>query len=153
MADDLGPVIQTLTDGRLTLKPAQREFLGSPPQVDVTMGPAQAILIHNPVKRLELLQQVIKVPPGGRLNKNQINVRMRLDGLKHSCTVDDQGRLRLPEMLLELAGLTEKSCRVYLVPDRYNDWLEVWAQEAFKAYFRQPEDQWLDALNSLIEAQ
>lgn len=152
MADDLGPVIQTLTDGRLTLKPPQRGFLGNPPQVDATMGPANAILLHNCDRRLQLLEQIVRIPEGKGPNKDQLNVRLRLDGLKHTCQVDDQGRLRLPEMLLELAGLTDKSCKVFLVPDRVNGWLEIWPQEDFKAFFKNPQDQWLDSLNSLIEA-
>ena len=151
MADAPGPSLQNVTDGRLTLKQPHRDYLGQPTSVDISMGPGNSILIHNRDRRRQLIAEIIGGTQGGPLDSDQNQVELRLDSMCQTCPVDEQGRVRLPEVLLELAGLTDKSSKAYIIPRSNNGWLEVWPQSEFKEFFRHPVDEWMEALNRLIQ--
>jgi DNA-binding transcriptional regulator/RsmH inhibitor MraZ len=149
MAESLGPSIQTITDGRLTLKKAHLEYLGDPANIDISYGPAKSIILHNPDRRLALVEEILGGPDFG-LDKDQNQIELRLDSVAQTVPVDEQGRIRVPEVHLKFAGLTDKSCKVTLLPRRRNGWLEVWAEQKFDDFVADPSDQWLDALNRQI---
>lgn len=149
MPEAIGPTIQTVTDGRLTLKKSHLEYLGNPASVDVTFGPGRSILIHESSRRKQMVETLLGTDEGP-LDSDQSQVEFRLDSMAESVPVDDQGRMRLPAMHLDRAMLTEKGCKAYLVPRRRNGWLEVWNQQEFSRVVDDPTDNWLDSLNKVI---
>jgi DNA-binding transcriptional regulator/RsmH inhibitor MraZ len=148
MATSIGPTSQSVTDGRLTLKKPHLEFLGNPSSVDISYGPGNSILIHNPQRRQEFLKKVLP-PPGTPLTDAEDFVDRRVASGGMEAGVDDQGRLRIDRVYLVRAGLTEKGATAYLLPRTGDGWIEVWNEAGFQASFDNREDQWREALSAL----
>lgn len=150
MSATIAPSNQSITDGRLTLKKAHLEYLGNPSTIDVTFGPGRSILLHNPQRREALLEQILGAEQGP-LDEDEMNVELRLDSMAEACPVDDQGRLRLGQTHLERGRLLEKGCKVVIFARRRNGWLEIWKAGEFDPMVENPADNWLSALNRLIQ--
>ncbi len=152
MAGTIGASIQTLTDGRLTLKQAHLEYLELPADdlsIDITYGPDKCILIHNPARREQLVEEIlgkVSIIP----DEEEGEVELRLDSVAQTVPVDDQGRLRVPEVFLKFGGMTEKSCRVCLLPRRKSGWLEIRTESNYDAYVANPEDRWMRTLGRVL---
>jgi DNA-binding transcriptional regulator/RsmH inhibitor MraZ len=149
MADAQGVSTQTVTDGRLTLKQAHLQYLDLPEKdakVDVSYGPENCILLHNPARRQQLLAELLD-SQGLVLDSDENLVEIRLDSVANTVAVDDQGRMRIPELHLRFASLIEKSCKVVIVPRRRSGWLEVWGDANFDTFVKSGTDEWLDCLS------
>ena len=77
-------------------------------------------------------------------------MEFRLDSMSDSVPVDEQGRMRIPPLFLERAGLLDKGAKAYLVPRRRDGWLEVWNQDEFHRIVDDPTDPWRDSLDRVI---
>lgn len=153
MSEIIGPAIHSITDGRLTFKKPHLEYLGNPSCVDITYGPGKSILIHNPQRRSQMVEDLLG-GVDGVLDTNHRRVAMRLDNMADSAPVDDQSRIRIPALYLKRAGLIEKTVKAYLVPARREGWLELYNEDAFEAMFEgDDDDAWDDALDAVIKAQ
>ena len=150
MSELIGPAIHSITDGRLTFKKPHLEYLGNPSSVDITLGPGKSILIHNPERRAQLVEQLLGGVEG-MLDSNQYQVAMRLDNMADNAPVDEQGRLRIPPLYLKRAGLTDKSAKACLVPARRDGWLELYSETEFERIIDDPADPWREALDRVIE--
>jgi len=149
MPETIGPAIQSVTDGRLTFKKAHLEYLGNPECVDVTFGPGRSILIHNPQRRQELLDMLL-ADEEGLLDEDQNQIELRLDSLADPAPVDEQGRMRIPQVYLNRLQLPDKGAKVYLFRRRRNGWIEVWSEAEFDRMIDAPADVWQVALNRLV---
>jgi DNA-binding transcriptional regulator/RsmH inhibitor MraZ len=150
MAPTIAPSNQSVTNGRLTLKKAHLEYLGNPETVDVTFGPGHSILLHNPQRREQLINQILGDNPGP-LDEDEMNIELRLDSMAEACAVDEQGRMRLGQTHLERGKLTEKGCKVVVFARRRNGWLEIWKLDDFDPMVNDSSDPWLSAFNRLIQ--
>lgn len=149
MSDTIGPAIHSITDGRLTFKKPHLEYLGNPQSVQLTFGPGHTVLIHNPDRRQQLVEQLLGGVQG-MLDGDQYQVAMRLDNMADDAPVDDQGRIRIPVIYLKRAGLTDKTTKAYLVPARRDGWLELYSESEFERIIDDPTDPWREALDRLI---
>lgn len=149
MADAQGVSTQTLTDGRLTLKQAHLDYLDLPKEgakLDITYGFGKCILLHNQSRREKLLDELLDSDDMDFDPAEQV-VELHLDGVAQTVTVDDQGRLRVPELHLKFAELTDKSCKVVVIPQRRSRWLELWREDHFDAHVSAQSDEWQDVLS------
>ncbi|NPV48730.1 MAG: hypothetical protein HPY69_17460 [Armatimonadetes bacterium] len=152
MASTTGASIQTLTDGRLTLKQAHLEYLELPPDnlsIDLTFGPDKCILIHNPAKREQLVNEIlgnVSIIP----DEEESEVELRLDSVATNVPVDEQGRLRIPELFLKFGDMLPRSCRVCLLPRRKSGWLELRTESNFDAWVANPDDRWMRILGRVL---
>jgi DNA-binding transcriptional regulator/RsmH inhibitor MraZ len=148
MALSIGPTSQSITDGRLSLKKPHLEFLGNPASVDISYGPGNSILIHNPQRRQDFLNKVLP-PQGTPLTDAEDFVDRRVGSGGMEIPVDDQGRIRIDRVYLVRAALIEKGATAYLLPRTGDGWIEVWSEENFQASLDNREDQWREALGAL----
>ena len=148
MAPSTGPTSQSIADGRLMLKKPHLEFLGNPPTVDISYGPGNSILIHNPQRRQEFLKKVLP-PQGTPLTDAEDFVDRRLGSGSTEIPVDDQGRIRIDKVYLVRSGLTEKGATAYLLPRIGDGWIEVWNEEGYRDSFDNRKDEWREALSAL----
>ena len=149
MAANPGPVDQAITDGRLTLKRPYLDFLDNPPVVDITYGPGNSFLIHNPAWREEFVNKVLP-PKGMPLNQDEDFVDRRLNSGRREAPVDEQGRIRIEQVYLGWAGLMAKS-QAYLMPRDHHRWIEVSNEEGYYNSLRSSDDRWQEALNNVVE--
>jgi len=144
-----GPIDQAITQGRLTLKDAYTAFLGKPLEVDLTYGPMNCFLIHNPERRREFVTKILP-PPGTPLNINQDFVERRLVSGRRGSPLDDHGRIRIEKVHLGWAGL-EANSQAFLMPREAYGWIEVWNEAGYYESLRTIEDQWQTCITALVE--
>jgi len=149
MIETPGPIDQAITQSRLTFKELYLAFLGHPEMVDITYGPMNCFLIHNPERRQEFVSQIL--PPRGKpLNSNQDFVERRLVSGRRVSPVDDHGRIRIEKVHLGWAGL-EPSSQAYLMPREAYGWIEVWNEQGYFDSLRTTDDQWQTAVSAVLE--
>lgn len=154
MADSIGATIQTLTDGRLTLKEAHLKYLGldmeaDDPKVDISYGQDRCILLHNPEKRAALVDEImagVSIIP----DDEEGEVGTRLEDVALSVSVDKQGRLRIPELFLKFGEMMEKTSKVCILPRQRIGWLEIRTEANFEAFIADPNDRWYKLLGRVV---
>lgn len=151
MAETPGSILQSVTDGRLTLRKAHLDYLGNPDSVDVTLGPGTGIILHSPKRRLELLKDLLGDPDALQPDDDASYVQLRLHSVRDNAPVDDQGRLRIPPMFVNYLKLPDKQAKVYLISGRGNKWVELWPEADFTTMVNTRADDWLQAFNRTQE--
>ncbi|MCE5240086.1 hypothetical protein LLH23_16615 [bacterium] len=149
MIETPGPIDQAITQSRLTLKELYLAFLDNPKLVDITYGPMNCFLIHNPERRQKFVSQIL--PPRGQpLNSRQDFIERRLVSGKRVAPVDDHGRIRIEKVHLGWAGL-ESSSQAFLMPREAYGWIEVWNEQGYYDSLRTMDDKWQEAMNDVLE--
>ena len=58
---------------------------------------------------------------------NQIMLRRKISGSAEQLSIDAQGRILLPELLRNKAGISDKVSMVGMI-----DWLEMWSEDSYE---------------------
>lgn len=127
--------------GRLTMPAKFRQDLG---QTFIITRGLDGCLAGYSLENWEQLQQKLK-----ELSSLKKDARKFLRFLYSAATeaeIDKQGRINLPQALIEHAGL-EKECRVVGVSDR----IEIWSSDRWEAFVEETEEDFEDLAESLME--
>lgn len=127
--------------GRLIMPAKFRSDLGE--QFVVTKG-LDGCLFGFPMESWQEFQKKLK-----ELSLAKKDARLFVRSLYAAATeveLDKQGRINLPQNLIELAGI-DKECRVIGVADR----IEIWSSERWLAYSREAQEQFDDIAESMMD--
>ncbi|ATY84719.1 cell division/cell wall cluster transcriptional repressor MraZ [Kyrpidia spormannii] len=138
----IGEFSHTVDDkGRLTMPAKFREGLG--PGFILTRGLDRCLFAY-PRKEWESVEAKLKTLPVARPEARAF-MRFFFSGATE-CEFDRQGRILIPGSLREYASL-EKDCVIIGVSSR----VEVWAKEAWDAYFDKAQESFAGIAESLAE--
>ncbi|KRK40458.1 division/cell wall cluster transcriptional repressor MraZ [Loigolactobacillus bifermentans] len=129
------------TKGRLIVPAKFREALG--PKFIVTRG-MDGCLFGYAVTEWELLEQKLRQLP---LTKRDARAFVRfLYSAATECVVDKQGRINLPELLRQHAGL-EKACVLLGVSNR----IEIWDQSRWEKASAEAAENFDDIAENMLD--
>ncbi|MCW6652212.1 division/cell wall cluster transcriptional repressor MraZ [Aerococcaceae bacterium NML191292] len=129
------------TKGRLIMPAKFRADLGA--QFIVTKG-LDGCLFGFPMESWAALQEKLKA-----LSLVKKDARSFVRSFYSAATeveIDKQGRINLPQNLIELAGI-EKECRVIGVSDR----IEIWSSERWEAYASAADENFEEIAEEMME--
>ncbi|MDO4432488.1 MAG: division/cell wall cluster transcriptional repressor MraZ [Aerococcaceae bacterium] len=127
--------------GRLIMPAKFRSDLGT--QFIVTKG-LDGCLFGFPMESWATIQDKLKELPLARKD-----ARLFVRSFYSAATeveLDKQGRINLPQNLIELAGI-DKECYVIGVNDR----IEIWSSERWDTYTHEVDDQFEDIAETMID--
>ena len=125
--------------GRVALPAKMRRVLNPDAKETfvATRGPEQCVFLY-PLDRWEKMEEDI-----GRLNPYHPDARAFVRGFMRwadEVTLDSQGRISLPKILIEFAGLSTSNGSKALIIGAHHH-IEVWDPEVFDRYLNeQPDD-------------
>ena len=121
MVEPVGATIHKLdSSGRLKLREHQRASL--PSVVVLACGFDNCINLFVP-QAWNLYEQQFARAGSDRLDPDLHDLKRLLLATAEECSVDDQGRIKLPESLLRWAGLEAgKEAQLICLDDRYEIW-------------------------------
>jgi len=122
--------------GRLKLPPEFASSLG--PAFTVTRG-ANGCLWVMPA--LEWQRLVERLQGESLMDQRSLALRRHFVGSAIPAALDGQGRVTLPPLLREMAGLQHEVVVVGI-----GSWIELWARERWDAYARQFDDSTIEEL-------
>lgn len=127
--------------GRMIIPAKFREALGS--AFVVTRGLDQCLFVY-PQSEWAVLEQKLKSLPLMKSDARAFT-RFFFSGATE-CELDKQGRVNLPNTLVEFA-LLEKDCVVLGVSNR----VEIWSKTVWESYFRQSEESFNEIAEKLVD--
>jgi MraZ protein len=131
------------TKGRLSIPSKFRKNLL--PEADgmyvVTRGYDQCLSIYSLDEWLKFEEKLLKLPTN---KKSSRNVVRQFTSNAEAVTVDNQGRINIPQHLLDYAGL-KKDAVIIGVLDR----IEVWAPNVYKENSKEDSESFEEDLESL----
>lgn len=129
--------------GRMIIPAKFRESLGA--NFVVTRGLDQCLFAY-PMEEWTLLEQKLKALPLMKSDARAFT-RFFFSGATE-CELDKQGRVNLPNTLVEHAKLS-KECIVLGVSNR----VEIWSKELWEGYFQQSEQSFNEIAEKLVDFQ
>lgn len=127
--------------GRLIVPAKFRDDLGE--RFIVTRG-LDGCLFGYPQEEWKVLEQKLKQLP---LAKKESRAFTRFFySAATECTLDKQGRINLPQTLIDHAGL-EKACYVIGVSERF----EIWSEDRWTDFSTEAEDNFEDMAEEMID--
>lgn len=127
--------------GRLIVPAKFRDDLGE--RFIVTRG-LDGCLFGYPQEEWKVLEQKLKQLP---LAKKESRAFTRFFySAATECTLDKQGRINLPQTLIDHAGL-EKACYVIGVSERF----EIWSEDRWSDFSTEAEDNFEDMAEEMID--
>ncbi|GIP39669.1 transcriptional regulator MraZ [Paenibacillus sp. J31TS4] len=129
--------------GRMIIPAKFREDLG--PRFVVTRGLDQCLFVY-PMDEWKVLETKLKSLPLMKSDARAFT-RFFFSGATE-CELDKQGRVNLPNNLVEHAKLT-KECVVIGVSNR----VEIWSKDVWENYFQQSEESFNEIAEKLVDFQ
>ena len=130
------------TKNRLIIPAKFRDGLGA--SFVVTKGHDGCLAVYTQEKWNSMIERLVKIPA----TKKEARLYMRsLTSKAVECSLDNQGRIQLPQFLLKTADIT-KACIVIGVADH----LEIWPEEKWDAYDEEAESAFETVAEDLTES-
>ncbi|WP_159883932.1 division/cell wall cluster transcriptional repressor MraZ [Paenibacillus puerhi] len=127
--------------GRMIIPAKFREALGA--SFIATRGLDQCLFVY-PMQEWSVLEQKLKALPLMKSDARAFT-RFFFSGATE-CELDKQGRVNLPNMLVDHAKL-EKDCVVIGVSNR----VEIWSKAIWESYFQQSEESFAEIAEKLVD--
>ncbi|WP_010270147.1 division/cell wall cluster transcriptional repressor MraZ [Paenibacillus senegalensis] len=127
--------------GRMIIPAKFREALG--PSFVVTRGLDNCLFVY-PMQEWTVLEGKLKSLPLMKSDARAFT-RFFFSGATE-CELDKQGRVNLPNTLVEYAKL-KKECVVLGVSNR----VEIWSKDLWESYFQQSEDSFNEIAEKLVD--
>lgn len=131
----------TDSKGRIIVPVRFREELGS--TVILTKGLDGCITVYTQAQWEEILNQLRKLPNTKKESRMYIHM---LTARAAECEFDGQGRILLPQPLMEDAGI-DKECVVIGVADH----VEIWSRPKWEAYYANASASFEEVAEQLTE--
>ena len=131
----------TDSKGRIIIPVRFREELGT--SVILTKGLDGCITIYTQAQWEEILNQLRKLPNTKKESRMYIHM---LTARAAECEFDGQGRILLPQPLMEDAGI-DKECVVIGVADH----VEIWSRPKWEAYYASASASFEEVAEQLTE--
>jgi len=125
------------TKGRMAVPARYRDRLleACGGRLVITVDPDHCLLVY-PLPEWELIEAKLVALPS--LNKRTRQLQRLLIGYATECELDSQGRILLPNMLREFAGLGKKTVLI-----GQGKKFEIWDEEAWN----ESQQQWVDSVS------
>lgn len=107
----------------------------------VTKGLDGCLAVYTEESWKEKISQLSKLPATNRKARQYMR---SITSKAQECTLDNQGRLQLPQFQIDLAGI-EKACVIIGV----TDYFEIWSEERWKSYDDEASDSFEDDAEEL----
>lgn len=127
--------------GRLIIPAKFRDDLGE--HFIVTRG-LDGCLFGYPQEEWKVIENKLKQLPLAKKESRQFT--RFFYSAATECTLDKQGRINLPQTLVEHAGL-EKACYVVGVSERF----EIWSEDRWKTFSSEAEESFEDIAEEMID--